>query len=1569
MSGMNAEPNEYAENSKNAERFFLKTSRGAFLFAVTNDEFVQQDFNKALRFRLLGSGKTIHIHDWLKDGEGLYPAEQLRRIKIKYPDTAGLILTGLDAALEHDPNFFVQLNFGREALSSLGIPLLFWLSSTSLHRISFEAIDLYSQRAGTNLFFNDETTDADQATFDDAEPETLQAQENLRPVEARLKLLQQQLDEAEKQRRDPVDIANEIVLELLRLSIRIPGTMASVQLLMDRYYHQFDLERAEHCSLVAELFSFLGEAEKARLLREKAVEIKALKNYRELDRTNPQSYRPNVAETLGKLAGLQVALNDFSSAGRGYREALEIYRELARSKSSAFLSDVAATLGNLAQVDAAQNDFTSAEKGYQEALSLYRELAKANPSTYLPYVAATLNNLAKIQSTMNESTAALQGYQEALKITGELASAVTWLHVSDFHLTDGAPYDQEVILRSLVESVKRFRQEGHAPDLIFATGDIAKNGKAREYEQATQFFDALLKAAGLGKERLFIVPGNHDVDRKMGKGLLRTLESNEDADEYFDPETPPPHLTFKFQAFSAWFNGYFSGIRSFPADTTCSLPEVVSVRNCRVAILPLNSALFSLGDDDYQKLFIGRRCLDKAKKQLQVLESDVKIALLHHPLDWLSQVERSNIRSTLGNLVDLLLHGHCHETDTESIVSANGGYLKLAAGAAWQTRQWPNRALYATYYGNQVTIFPIRYEDTTVEKWTLDPGILPSPSYTRSFTIPGRMPQGSADARESIADDNDAVESYQTALREDLGKISLLGTHALENIPVGLTETFVSLHISETWRSDRRFNDANLPHEALKEEQIRTPEEVMRLVFAKKRLLLVIGDPGSGKTTLLKHYALTCLKKEGYKKLGFTEAVLPFFLPLRELIEQGSTFAPLSRQLFAWSETHFLDIEESRFAEWLKNRKTLILFDGLDEISDPEQRIRACGWIDRIASRFTHARVVVTSRATGYRKGEGIELASLQTRADIMDFTAEQQAEFLEKWFSAALLAELPPAKITAERWKDLQKQKALQKAKTIIEFLGREENKSLQTLARVPMLLQIMAILWKEREFLPATRVELYDAALNYILDYRDRQKMIEPLLPARDALRVLAPVSLWMQELLGKDEVARGAMQQQMQVQLDTLDHAPSASAFCKNLVDRAGLLVEYGDREYVFRHKSFREYMAGHQLNNDLKHEGRLTTLVEYFGNDWWEEPLRFFIGQVDAETFDSFMQRLFDSTVSADMTQKQQDLLDTLIREAPQKKIDALQKKLLDPATTPNRKRYLLKSLEGIGQFDTHAANVRNLLQQFRESVLGNKLAVGSAVLMTDKLGADYILIPGGTFNYSVTKKPETAPDLYVAKFTVTNRLYRRFISYLMGNKIEFANNLPVAAYREVLDEKARPIDGFSDYLIKGEKDPATLFRSRYDDDKRFNKDDQPVVGVSWYDARAYALWLSLLENNGGDFEHYRLPEERGWEYAAAGKEGRLYPWGNAEPTPKLANYDGNEGATTPVGRYPEGATPEGLYDMAGNVWEWCSDSVGSYRVLRGGYWCSDARGCRSAPRSYDAPGIRGGGVGFRLVFVP
>ncbi len=143
----------------------------------------------------------------------------------------------------------------------------------------------------------------------------------------------------------------------------------------------------------------------------------------------------------------------------------------------------------------------------------------------------------------------------------------------------------------------------------------------------------------------------------------------------------------------------------------------------------------------------------------------------------------------------------------------------------------------------------------------------------------------------------------------------------------------------------------------------------------------------------------------------------------------------------------------------------------------------------------------------------------------------------------------------------------------------------------------------------------------------------------------------------------------------------------------------------------------------------------------------------------------------------------------------------------------------------------------------------------------------------------------------------------------------------------------------------------------------------MAGVTWYAARAYCLWLSLLES---DNALYRLPTEAEWEYAAAGEEGRLYPWstGKGEPDKTLANYNNNEGVTTSVGRYPEGATPEGLHDMAGNVWEWTEDLYREgkdWRAQRGGaYYSSEADALRCSSRVYVYPGYSSNFVGFRVI---
>jgi 3',5'-cyclic AMP phosphodiesterase CpdA len=311
-----------------------------------------------------------------------------------------------------------------------------------------------------------------------------------------------------------------------------------------------------------------------------------------------------------------------------------------------------------------------------------------------------------------------------------------WLHVSDFHFKSGDPYDRDVVLRALVHWVAEFRKRGRHPDLIFATGDVAHSGQEAEYRPATQFFDALCGAADIDRRRLYVIPGNHDVDRNLGVGLARTLGTREEADTYFGPSIPKPHITQKQHAFQQWYNQYFDGIRTFPQTSSCGPVEVVEIGRLRVGILPINSALFCQGDDDHAKLWIGRRSLDAAVEEMKKLGASLKVALLHHPLDWLHEAERSNVRTVLQSNVDIILRGHLHETDVEGVAGVTGNVLHMAAGATYQTPRWPNRVLYASLQDDQIEVSAFRYEDQPREIWTIDPSLFPEPPYTRTFSIP-----------------------------------------------------------------------------------------------------------------------------------------------------------------------------------------------------------------------------------------------------------------------------------------------------------------------------------------------------------------------------------------------------------------------------------------------------------------------------------------------------------------------------------------------------------------------------------------------------------------------------------------------------------------------------------------------------------------------------------------------------------------------------------------------------------------------------------------------------------------
>ncbi|TEU10577.1 MAG: formylglycine-generating enzyme family protein [Anaerolineales bacterium] len=241
--------------------------------------------------------------------------------------------------------------------------------------------------------------------------------------------------------------------------------------------------------------------------------------------------------------------------------------------------------------------------------------------------------------------------------------------------------------------------------------------------------------------------------------------------------------------------------------------------------------------------------------------------------------------------------------------------------------------------------------------------------------------------------------------------------------------------------------------------------------------------------------------------------------------------------------------------------------------------------------------------------------------------------------------------------------------------------------------------------------------------------------------------------------------------------------------------------------------------------------------------------------------------------------------------------------------------------------------------------------------------EMVLIPAGEFlmgsdpsldqDADDDKQPQHTlylPDYYLAKTPVTNAQYAAFVQAI------------------------------------GHKQPK-----HWEDGKPpRGKEEHPVVEVSWHDAIAYCHWLAEVTGKS-----YCLPSEAEWEKGARGSDGRIYPWGNRWDAERCNSKEGGKGDTTLVGAYPEGASPYGLLDMAGNVWEWTRslwrknqekpsfkspyDSAGGRedldaldsipRVLRGGAFSHDECFVRCACRSKLNPDIPYENIGFRVVMAP
>lgn len=225
--------------------------------------------------------------------------------------------------------------------------------------------------------------------------------------------------------------------------------------------------------------------------------------------------------------------------------------------------------------------------------------------------------------------------------------------------------------------------------------------------------------------------------------------------------------------------------------------------------------------------------------------------------------------------------------------------------------------------------------------------------------------------------------------------------------------------------------------------------------------------------------------------------------------------------------------------------------------------------------------------------------------------------------------------------------------------------------------------------------------------------------------------------------------------------------------------------------------------------------------------------------------------------------------------------------------------------------------------------------------TGKDGAPMVLVPAGEFTMGSSEdRPSHQVYLdafYMDRFEVTTSRYARFLQATRRKPPEHWNQVNVV-----------------------------------------NHGDRPVIGVDWYEANAYCRWSGK-----------RLPTEAEWEKAARGTDGRKYPWGDQPPTPKTANFGKccdwkGYVSLAPAGSLKAGKSPYGIYDMAGNVYEWVADwydenyyksspnrnpkgpAKGTYKAFRGGSWHSFAKDVRTTMRFGDVPTTQNGTIGFRCV---
>ena len=271
----------------------------------------------------------------------------------------------------------------------------------------------------------------------------------------------------------------------------------------------------------------------------------------------------------------------------------------------------------------------------------------------------------------------------------------SWLHLSDFHFrADRDSFSQDVSTDEIKRDIPSRLSSEFPLQFVAITGDIAFSGRTSEYDIAVDFFESLANAVGLGLNRFFLVPGNHDVDRSrcpyLYKGVMRGLTSQQSVDDFLGSEAEKANLMERQAAFRTFQDQLYLATTANKTEEGLARVRALDVEGLRVCIIELNSAWLSGSDDRAGNLIIGERQMINALELAEQHRPRLIIALSHHPIQWISEFDQMSCEGRLLPRIDVLHTGHLHRHEISVRLLPGSECLLIAAGSSHASRHFVN---------------------------------------------------------------------------------------------------------------------------------------------------------------------------------------------------------------------------------------------------------------------------------------------------------------------------------------------------------------------------------------------------------------------------------------------------------------------------------------------------------------------------------------------------------------------------------------------------------------------------------------------------------------------------------------------------------------------------------------------------------------------------------------------------------------------------------------------------------------------------------------------------------------